>query len=111
MELLEHAQGSCPIEYTLEIMGGKWKLLIVYHLMTAKVMRYGELKRRIPGITHKMLSSQLKDLESHGILCRKEYPQVPPKVEYSLTKVGATLLPIFGMMYEWGEKNMPRDVT
>lgn len=110
MELLDHAQGSCPIEYTMEVVGGKWKLLIIYYLMTTKLMRYGELKRNISGITHKMLSSQLKDLENHGIIVRKEYPQVPPKVEYSLSEVGATLLPIFGMMYEWGEKNMPEDM-
>lgn len=85
-ELINHDNGTCPIEYTLEVMGGKWKLLIIYYLMTNKIMRYGELKRNITGITHKMLSSQLKDLESHGIITRKEYPQVPPKVEYALSK-------------------------
>lgn len=109
MELLEHCSGSCPIEYTLDVMGGKWKLLIIYYLMTNKVMRYGELKRNISGITHKMLSSQLKELESKEIIKRKEYPQIPPKVEYSLSKKGASLLPIFGMMYEWGEINMVKN--
>lgn len=102
-------QGACPIEYTLNIFGGKWKLLILYYLMTDKVKRYGELKRSITGITHKMLSSQLKELENEGIIHRKEYHQIPPKVEYSLTQKGATLLPILGAMYEWGKQN--RDVS
>lgn len=97
---------TCPIEYTLNIIGGKWKLLILYHLMTDRIKRYGELKRCINGITHKMLSTQLKELENTGIVLRKEYPQIPPKVEYSLTEKGATLLPILGMMYDWGKGNM-----
>lgn len=95
---------ACPIEYTLEVIGGKWKMLIIYQLMIGKVKRYGELKKNIAGITHKMLSSQLKDLEDHGIILRNEYHQIPPKVEYSLTPEGATLLPILGMMYNWGVK-------
>ncbi len=97
---------SCAIEYTLGVIGGKWKMLIIYHLMLCKVRRYGELKRSISGITHKMLSAQLKDLESFGIVQRKEYPQIPPKVEYSLTETGASLLPILGMMYNWGKSHM-----
>jgi DNA-binding HxlR family transcriptional regulator len=98
--------GVCPIEYTFNVMGGKWKLLILYCLMMDKVKRYGELKRSITGITHKMLSSQLKELESEGIILRREYHQIPPKVEYSLTQKGVTLLPILGMMYNWGKENM-----
>jgi DNA-binding HxlR family transcriptional regulator len=109
MLVCEGDQGTCPIEYTLNIFGGKWKLLILYYLMTDKVKRYGELKRSITGITHKMLSSQLKELENEGIILRKEYHQIPPKVEYSLTQKGATLLPILGAMYEWGKQN--RDVS
>jgi DNA-binding HxlR family transcriptional regulator len=100
---------TCPIEYTLDIIGGKWKLLILYYLMTEKVQRYGELKRCVTGITHKMLSIQLKELEKAGIISRKEYPQIPPKVEYSLTEKGVTLLPILGMMYDWGVKNINAD--
>lgn len=100
---------TCPIEYTLDTIGGKWKILILYFLMTEKVKRYGELKRSVDGITHKMLSTQLKELERSGIIDRKEYPQIPPKVEYSLTKKGATLLPILGMMYDWGVENMKAD--
>lgn len=109
MELAEHTSGTCPIEYTLDTIGGKWKLLIIYHLMQNKVLRYGQLKKLVVGVTHKMLSTQLKDLEQREIISRHEYPQIPPKVEYSLTKKGATLLPIFGLMYEWGEKNYPSE--
>lgn len=96
----------CPIEFTLKIIGGKWKLLILYYLMVDRVKRYGELKRNITGITHKMLSTQLKELESEGVILRKEYHQIPPKVEYSLTERGATLLPVLGMMYDWGKENI-----
>jgi DNA-binding HxlR family transcriptional regulator len=101
----EDKSNVCPIEYTLDAIGGKWKLLILYYLMIGKVKRYGELKRSITGITHKMLSFQLKELETHGIIHREEYHQIPPKVEYSLSEKGVTLLPILGMMHEWGEKN------
>lgn len=101
--------GRCPIEYTLNIMDGKWKLFIIYHLMEGKILRYGELKRKITGITHKMLSMQLKELEYQGIVQREEFPQVPPKVEYQLTKKGRSLLPVFELMYHWGESNMSED--
>lgn len=106
MQLNALENHTCPIEYTLGIIGGKWKLLILYYLMVDKVKRYGELKRCIAGITHKMLSKQLKELESEGIIHRMEYYQIPPKVEYSLSEKGATLLPILGMMYDWGQDNM-----
>lgn len=96
----------CPIGYTLKAIGGKWKLLILYYLMRDKVKRYGELKRAITGITHKMLSQQLRELDSEGLIDRKEFRQIPPKVEYSLSEKGLTLLPILGMMYKWGSRNM-----
>lgn len=101
----------CPVEYTLKAIGGKWKLLILYYLMTDRVKRYGELKRAINGITHKMLSQQLKELESSGLVTRKEYQQIPPKVEYALSQKGVTLLPIIGMMYNWGKENMELDLS
>lgn len=97
---------KCPIEYTLNTLGGKWKLLILYHLMKDRVKRYGELKKGITGITHKMLTQQLRELEQDGLVTRTEYHQIPPKVEYSLSEKGATLLPVLGMMYEWGTANM-----
>ncbi len=92
-----------PFEYTLSIISGKWKLKIIYILACLGVVRYGGLKKNVVGITHKMLSSQLKELEMAKIILRKEYPQVPPKVEYSLTKKGNTLVPILSSMCEWGK--------
>lgn len=106
MELDINKNHICPINHTLGVIEGKWKLLILYCLMSDKVKRYNELKRSITGITHKMLSMQLRELEKDGIIQRKEYPQIPPKVEYSLTQKGATLLPILGMMHDWGKENM-----
>ena len=82
---------ECPIVYTLAVVGGKWRWLIIYKLSEAKILRYGELKRTSPHITHKMLSQELKELEAEKLIHRKEYPQVPPKVEYSLTEKGKTL--------------------
>ena len=78
---------------------------IIYELGCESVLRYGELKRNISYITHKMLSTQLKELENVGLLTRKEYPQIPPKVEYSLSEKGLTLFPIIDEMCKWGRKN------
>ncbi|SDE29795.1 winged helix-turn-helix transcriptional regulator [Sporomusa acidovorans] len=98
---------NCPITYTLSIVGGKWKWLILYKLSENRVLRYGELKRALPPITHKMLSQQLKELELEQLIHREEYHQIPPKVEYSLTDKGKTLMPILTCMSEWGRKNGP----
>lgn len=92
-----------PFEYTLSIISGKWRLKIIYLLACMGTVRYNVLKRNIEGITHKMLSSQLKELESVNIIIRKEYAQVPPKVEYSLAEKGQSLLPIVLAMCEWGK--------
>ncbi|OBR66505.1 hypothetical protein A7K91_03405 [Paenibacillus oryzae] len=94
-----------PFDYTLSVIGGKWRMKIMYQLAGEKVIRYGELKRQIPAITHKMLSSQLKELECCGIVNREEYHQIPPKVEYSLTPRGRTLMPILEGMCKWGVEN------
>jgi len=91
-----------PFEYTLSIVSGKWKLKIIYLLSCMGTVRYGVLKKNIDGITHKMLSSQLKELENESIILRKEYPQIPPKVEYSLTKKGESLIPLVIAMCDWG---------
>jgi len=95
-----------PFSYTLSIVGGKWKMLIMFVLFTNKVMRYSELKRGIKGITHKMLSSQLKELGADGIIIRTEYHQIPPKVEYALSAKGMSLMPILEEMCKWGGENM-----
>lgn len=97
-----------PFEYTLSIISGKWKLKIIYLLACMKTVRYNALKRNIDEITHKMLSTQLKELEYKGIILRNEYPQVPPKVEYSLTEKGQSLIPLVLSMCEWGECNQPK---
>ncbi len=94
-----------PFEYTLTIISGKWKLKIIYILACTEMARYGEMKKRIEGITHKMLSSQLKELEQQGIILRKEYPQIPPKVEYSLSEKGKSLIPLMRMICDWGAEH------
>lgn len=96
-----------PFEYTLSIISGKWKLKIIYLLACMKVVRYNALKRNIDGITHKMLSMQLKELERDGIIVREEFPQIPPKVEYSLSPKGLSLIPLVQSMCEWGKDNCP----
>ena len=98
---------ECPVTYTLSILGGKWKWLIIYLLFEHNILRYGELKKRLVGITHKMLSQQLKELDAANLINRKEYQQIPPKVEYSLSEQGKTLLPILNLMCAWGRKNHP----
>jgi DNA-binding HxlR family transcriptional regulator len=99
---------DCAITYTLSIFEGKWKWLIIDVLSQEGTIRYGELKSCLTGITHKMLSQQLKELEKMDLILRKSYHQIPPKVEYSLTKKGTTLLPIIDLMCQWGVKNRPK---
>ncbi|MEK4971187.1 helix-turn-helix domain-containing protein [Niallia sp. FSL R7-0648] len=94
-----------PFGYTLTVVGGKWKMLILYLLSESQPVRFNDMKRRIGTITFKTLSSQLKDLEADGMIIRKEYPQIPPKVEYSLTHKAESILPILEQLCEWGEKN------
>lgn len=95
---------NCPLGLTLGVIGGKYKVLIIWYLYMNKVLRYNELQKTIKGITPKMLISQLRELEEDGILKRKVYPVVPPKVEYSLTAKGESLIPILHEMRKWGEK-------
>lgn len=89
-------------KYTLSIIGGKWKMIILFLLFSHKVLRYGELKALITGITHKVLSKQLKELERDGVIIRKEYTQIPLKVEYFLSKKGLSLMPILEGICNWG---------
>lgn len=96
---------STPFGYTLSIIGGKWKMIIMFWLVEYEVLRYGQLKRCIGQISDKILNSQLKELERDGIIIRKEYPEIPPKVEYSLSKRGISLMPILEEMCKWGEYN------
>ncbi|MBA9086015.1 DNA-binding HxlR family transcriptional regulator [Fontibacillus solani] len=94
-----------PFGYTLSIIGGKWKMVIIYLLAENEPVRFNDLKRQIGTITYKTLSSQLKELEADAMVIRKEYPQIPPKVEYSLTDKAKTLLPVLEELCEWGAKN------
>ena len=91
--------------YTLSLINGKYKMTILYTLMEFQIVRFNEMQRYIGTITYKTLSATLKQLESDGLISRKEYPQIPPKVEYSLTGRGRSLMPILDGMCEWGEKN------
>src|SRR5262245_46512740 len=92
---------QCPAEMTLNIIGGRWKVLILWQLFQREC-RFSELFRALDGITQKMLTQQLRELEKDGIVHREIYPQVPPKVEYSLTALGASLKPVIEAMSDWG---------
>lgn len=92
----------CRVDEALGIIVGKWKPLILLILLQDGTHRFSELKRRVPGITQKMLTNQLRELEAEDIISRKVYPQVPPKVEYSMTEYGRSLEPILVAMHEWG---------
>ncbi|MFC4769825.1 winged helix-turn-helix transcriptional regulator [Effusibacillus consociatus] len=95
------------VEATLKVIGGKWKPMILCHLQEG-TKRFGELKREMPEITEKMLTEQLRELEQDGIIHRKAYIQVPPKVEYSLTEYGKTLREVLDVMSRWGSKHRMR---
>ena len=92
-----------PVELSLNIIGGKWKIPIIWRLKDES-KRYGELRRSLSKVTHKMLTQQLRELEGDEILTRKVYPEVPPKVEYSLTLLGKSVIPVIDMLREWGEE-------
>ena len=91
--------------YTMSLIQGKYKMFILYTLMEYGTVRFNEMKRYISGISYKTLSVTLKELEADGLIHREEYPQIPPKVEYSLTGRGKSLIPILDMMCEWGDKH------
>ncbi|AWB45628.1 HxlR family transcriptional regulator [Paenibacillus sp. CAA11] len=94
---------NCEKELTLAVIGGKWKLIILWHLGKEGTKRFGELKQLIPHITQKMLTNQLRELEEDLLVHREVYAQVPPKVEYSLTDYGKSLMPVLELMYDWGK--------
>lgn len=93
---------SGSIETALDILVGKWKPVILYHIYENGILRFSELQRLIPDITKKMLTAQLRELEYHDIVHREVYPQVPPRVEYSITEYGKGLVPLMMSMHEWG---------
>lgn len=95
-------QYHCQFELTLDIIGGKWKPLILFYIGMEEVIRYGELKKCIPNINERMLTRQLRDLEKDDLVNREVYREVPPKVEYSLTKLGKSIMPILKELKDWG---------
>ena len=97
---------NCEKELSLAVIGGKWKMLILWHLGKEGTKRFNELKSLMPGITQRMLVNQLRELEEDLIVHREVYPVVPPKVEYSLTEHGGSLMPILESMYQWGKNYM-----
>lgn len=114
-EAENHSRLTCEVETTLKVIGGRWKVLIIRELMFG-VKRFGELQRALDGITQKMLTQQLREMEEDGIIYREVYPQIPPKVEYSLTPLGESLKPILYAMHEWGiqrlcQINQKRDIA
>ena len=97
--------GHCSVETTLAVIGGKWKSLILWHLGESDVRRFLELQRLIPGITRKMLTQHLRELERDGVIARKVFNEMPPRVEYSLTKYGQTLRPLLRALCDWGSRH------
>lgn len=93
---------GCPVEASLELIGGKWKGVALYHLLEG-TKRYNELRRDVGNVTQRMLTKQLRELESDGLIIRKVFPVVPPRVEYSLSKKGRTLEPILLALRDWGQ--------
>ena len=94
----------CPVTYTLSVVGGKWKWIILYMIYLEEIVRYNKLKKKLPSIAHKTLSQQLDELEQSDIILRKQYDEIPPRVEYSLTEKGKSLIPIVLQMAQWGKE-------
>lgn len=99
---------GCSVESTLAVIGGRWKPVILFKLLEEGVLRFGALRREIPGATQKMMTNQLRELERDGVVHREVYPEVPPKVEYSLTEYGRTLEPVLLAMRDWGAAHASR---
>jgi DNA-binding HxlR family transcriptional regulator len=96
---------GCAVEATLSLIDGKWKGVILYHLLEG-TLRFGELRRRMPNVTQRMLTNQLRELEEDGLIARKIYAQVPPRVDYSMTERGRSLQPVITALKSWGDENI-----
>jgi len=108
--LHEELLRNCPVQHSLKFIGGKWRIGIIWS-MRSNCRRFGELKRDVLGITEKMLIQELRHLESLGVICRKAYNEIPPKVEYSLTERGKTLIPLLENIILWGYSDMRTNKT
>lgn len=102
---------AADVEDAIRLLDGRWKLLLLFHLFDGKVQRYSDFERLIPGISQKMLAQQLRQLEADGIVVRKVYPQVPPKVEYRLTEWGQSLCPALDALLKWLEQKPSTDAS
>ncbi len=98
---------GCPVEAALSVIGGKWKGVILYHLLE-ETIRFNELRRLMPSVTQRMLTKQLRELEAGDIILRTVYAEVPPKVEYSMTEYGKTLAPLITSLQKWGSAHLKR---
>lgn len=103
---MEKIEVTCEMEVTLKMIGGKCKPLILEHLITHGTRRFSQLQRQLPQVSQRTLTNQLRELEADGLLTRRVYPQVPPRVEYTITPKGQSLKEILELMCAWGEKNM-----
>jgi DNA-binding HxlR family transcriptional regulator len=99
---------GCPVEVTLDLIDGRWKGVVLFHLLDAGCLRFNALQRRLPGITQRLLTKQLRELEEAGLVSRKVYAEVPPRVEYRVTEEGESLRPIFDALARWGEMRLAR---
>lgn len=100
---IARCESMCRIQ---SVISGKWKILIIWYISFYKVQRFNELQRRLDGITHSTLSKQLRELEADGMICRRVYPEVPPRVEYRLTALGESFVPLLKQMQKWSEDNL-----
>jgi DNA-binding HxlR family transcriptional regulator len=102
-EMMKRELPACPVETTLTLIGDKWKVLILRDLLPG-AKRFGELRKSVGNVSQKVLTTQLRAMEDNGLLTRTVYPEVPPRVEYSLTELGLSLKPILDAMWDWGEE-------
>ena len=105
---MDEKPDNCKVATTLDMIVGKWKIAIMLHLLHNGTMRFNELGKVMPGVTPKVLTSHLRELEEEGVILRVVYPQVPPKVEYSMTEYGESLQMVLDMMHDWGVSHMAR---
>ncbi len=108
MDALSNEPGECPVEIAVNMLGGKWKILLLARLRFFGPQRFGELLRAFPGLSERVLTRQLRQLEEDRLVVRKVYPQVPPKVEYSLSEESGNLVPILDLLADWGKSHKKR---
>src|SRR5262245_53616647 len=107
MKRQTNSAASCPAEEAMEVFGGKWRVGIIHHL-AGRPLRFNELRRQLAGITQKMLTQQLRHLQRFGVIERRQFAEIPPRVEYSLTHSGKTLVPLLAQISKWSEVHMQR---